>query len=397
MGQDVASVSAELTQLSELIDHIYQGAIHPESWHASLPKIAHWVNARYGLLFTPIHTPDKGGFYFNHEIPESVMHLWATRWQGEDLIANTAVQQGLFVEGGIALGHEIVPYEQIQQSAIYRELNHPNGIDHHLIGVVFDFSSPNGIPAVLTFYRSDDHGPFTEHEKARLGIVLPHVSRALGVMMRLRDAELRIAASLAALDRLSAGVLLLNAAGQVSFANRAALRIVEEDDGLQLRQLVNRDMPGELVADDPKAHVALSAAIRQAVSPDLLHTEHFSRAVLVPRFSGRQEYVLNFSSLPDHHEFGQGEDGPRAIVFITDSAEPIRLDGELLRKTYGLTPAEIRLAESLTECLTLDETAAALGLSRSTIKTQLQSIYLKTNINNRGKLMRLLMSLSQAA
>lgn len=73
------------------------------------------------------------------------------------------------------------------------------------------------------------------------------------------------------------------------------------------------------------------------------------------------------------------------------------MDGELLKKTYGLTPAEIRLAGTLTECQTVEETAEHLGISKHTAKSQLKSIYMKTNTNNRAKLMRLLVSLSQLA
>jgi DNA-binding CsgD family transcriptional regulator len=66
-----------------------------------------------------------------------------------------------------------------------------------------------------------------------------------------------------------------------------------------------------------------------------------------------------------------------------------------MRQTYGLTPAEIRVAEMLAECLTVDETAERLGISRSTVKAHQQNIYEKTNTNSRAKLMKLLMSLAQ--
>jgi DNA-binding CsgD family transcriptional regulator/PAS domain-containing protein len=387
---------AELARLSKLIDSIYQGATEPDCWNAILPEIAEWVNADKSLLFTPLHPPEKGGFYFNHGIPESVMHLWATRWHGEDLMANTVVQRGLFVEGAVEIGENIVPYEQIRQAPIYRELNHPNGIDHFLGGVIFDFNSPNGLPTCMNFYRSEREGPFTPEERERLVIVLPHVSRAFAVMAKLREADVRIAANLAAFDRIASGVLLFNAQGAVIFASRAARRILEEEDGLQLRQLHGDSLPGELVAEDRDAQDALSSAILGAVSPDILNVEHFSRAVLVPRPSGLQEYTLNFSTLAAQNEFGGGEEAPRAIAFLADSAEPVRLDSELLKRTYGLTPAEIRIAETLTEGLTDKEMAERLGLSHHTVKSQLKSIFARTNTNSRSRLMRLLISLSQA-
>jgi DNA-binding CsgD family transcriptional regulator len=225
----------------------------------------------------------------------------------------------------------------------------------------------------------------------------PHLSRSLGVMSRLRDLELKVASSLSALDRLSVAVLLFGARGQVTFANHAAHRILEEKDGLCLRHLAGSSSLGEVVAEDGNCHAALNSALLKTLSPDVLHTEHYSRAVGVLRPSGRQEYMVNFSALAARNEFGSGSDAPRAIAFITDSAEPIRLDAELLKKTYGLTPAELRLTDMMTECLTIEEAAQRLGLSGHTVRSQLRSIYMKTNTNNRAKLMRLIMSLSQTA
>ena len=395
MQETTSASTAELARLSELIDTIYQGATEPSRWSAILPDIAGWVGARFGLLFTPTHPPEKGGFYFNHGIPESVMQLWSTRWHGEDIVLKTVLERRLFVEGGVMRGEEVVPFEQMQQPPIYRELNHPNQIDHFLLSVVFDFTSPNGLPTAMNFYRSVKEGSFTPEEQDRLRIVLPHVSRAFGVMVKLREADLKIAASLTALDRLSTGVLLFDARGLVAFANRAARNILEEEDGLRLQHRFGVSSLGEVVTGKTSSQDALACAIRNAVSPDLLHTAHFSRAVAISRPSGRQDYLLNFSSLSAGNEFGSGSDAPRAIAFITDSAEPIRLDGELLKKTYGLTPAEIRLAGMLTECQTVEETAERAGISKHTAKTQLQSIYMKTHTNNRAKLMRLLLSLSQ--
>lgn len=389
--------TAELARLGELIDNIYQGATEPNCWNAILPKIADWVSAKCGLLFTPLHPPDKGGFYFNYGIPETVMHLWSTRWHGEDILANAVMQRGLFVENKVLLGEEIVPFEQMQQAPIWRELNHPNQIDHFLVGFLFDFASSIGLPTAINFYRSVKEGPFTPEERDRLLIVMPHISRALGVMAKLRDADLKVAANLSALDRVASGVLLFNAQGAVTFANSAARRILEAEDGLQLRHHHDTSSTGFLAAGDRKTQDALFRAIEGAISPDIMNIEHFSRAVPVPRPSGRQAYTLNFSSLGMQNEFGTGTDAPCAIAFLTDSAEPIRLDHELLKRTYGLTPAEIRVAESLTESLANKEIAKMLDLSTCTVRTQLNSIYIKTNVTSRTGLMRLLVSLSQAA
>ncbi|HZW24823.1 MAG TPA: helix-turn-helix transcriptional regulator [Gallionella sp.] len=397
--QNTAS-NAELARLSELIDSIYQGATDPAHWNKVLPAIAEWVDAPRGMLMTPQLAPDNGGFCFLHKTPEHFFQLLATKYvsQGQDIWTTRALERGLLREGNVLIGDEdLISFEELSRTDVYRNVFALFDVAHLLSGVVFDMESPNMPWVACAWSRGVKDPGFTSFERERLRMLIPHISRSLGVMLRLRDRELRIASSLAALDLLNAGVLLFDVRGSVVFANRVARRILEGDDGLRLRHRFGDSSLGEIIAGDNKSQAELAAAIRSAVSPDILGVAHFSHAVMVSRTSGRQEYILNFSSLAAENEFGAGADVPRAIAFITDNAEPIRLDGELLRKTYGLTPAEIRLAELMGESLTVEEAAERLGVSRHTAKTQLQSIYMKTNTNNRAKLMRLIMSLSQFA
>lgn len=390
--------SHELAHLSELIDAIYQGATDPSRWNATLPAIASWAKAPRALLFTPQHHPDKDGFSFNHAVPEQFTQLWATKYHKVDIWAKRATERDLLKEGNIIIGDEdLIPLEELRQTEVYQLLSKFDMV-HLLSTVVLGMDPQQNIPwGACALYRGEGEGRFTHYERDRLALLSPHLSRALGVMSRLRDLEIKVASSQSALDRLSAAVLLFGARGQVTFANRAARRILEEEDGLRLRHLVGNSSLGEIMAEDSHSQSALTSALLKTLSPDVLHTDHYSRAVTVLRPSGRQEYTLNFSALAAQNEFGSGSDAPRAIAFITDNAEPVRLDGELLKKTYGLTPAELRLTEMMTECLTIEEAAKRLGLSGHTVRSQLRSVYMKTNTNNRAKLMRLIMSLSQIA
>ena len=87
---------------------------------------------------------------------------------------------------------------------------------------------------------------------------------------------------------------------------------------------------------------------------------------------------------------------PRVIVFITDSATPVAVDGALLQHTYGLTPAEIRVAVAMAEGLTVEEAATQLGVMPSTVTSQLKQVYAKTGTDNRAKLVKLMMSVASA-
>src|SRR5262249_47708194 len=162
------------------------------------------------------------------------------------------------------------------------------------------------------------------------GVLIPHLSRALGIMFRLRDAELKVASSRAALDRLESGVVLIGAKRSAVFANRTAQRLLTQAEGLRLRA----DMRGAsyLVADRPEIQAAFDRALDQCLDPEALEVAHFSKALRIDRPAG--SLLLQCSALTPDAQFGTGADRPRAIVFISDPATRLRLDPALMKQLY---------------------------------------------------------------
>jgi len=246
-------------------------------------------------------------------------------------------------------------------------------------------------------HRGMKDGAFSEVERHRLRLLMPHLSRSLGVLQRLRDAEFKVAANLAALDLLKAGVLLIGSEHQVVFANKRALSILREGDGLRLRHHPGRKSYDTLEATDPRAQDGLDTAISTALSPDILTTPHFSHAIPIKRISSHKSYALNFSSLALNNEFGTGSEIPRAIIFVTETGQPLSIDKSWLHTAYKLAPAEIRIAMMLVEGDASLKIAESIGVSLNTVNTQIQNIYSKTGVNSRAKLVRLFLSLSQTS
>ncbi len=206
-------------------------------------------------------------------------------------------------------------------------------------------------------------------------------------------AEFRITASLAALDRIPSGILLFDAGGLVTFANAAAWHIFEEADGLKLFQA---SATQRLMAHDAQANARLNEALATALDHSRIEVPHFGRCVAVPRRSQAIPLSVQFSALPVENEFGQGSSAPQAIAFITDCTAPPSTDAALLRQVFGLTPAEARAALALCDGGSIEETAVAPGVANTTLKTQLASIYLKTGVDTRAKLVRLILALAGA-
>jgi DNA-binding CsgD family transcriptional regulator len=83
-----------------------------------------------------------------------------------------------------------------------------------------------------------------------------------------------------------------------------------------------------------------------------------------------------------------------ALVILDDPAA--RLDEDRFRRlaqAYSLTPAEAALAKGLAEDRALDEIAAARGVTKETIRTQLKSLFLKTGVRRQIDLLKLIIQM----
>lgn len=251
-----------------------------------------------------------------------------------------------------------------------------------------------GPDLAIGLFRSLNEKTFDSIDKYKASLLLPHISRALGVMVCLRNAECQLATGFTTLDRLHQGILLIGENGEVTFCNKAVCRILQREDGLRLQTVRGRGDSARLVAAKAYVQKRLDAAIREVVLPDIVSAQHFSKAVLVERLSGRASYTLNFSPLPPVNNFAVSVQPPKAIAFICGHNAPLEINRELLKTAYGLTRAEIGAAEMISTGQTLEEISGENEISVNTLKTHLQHIYSKTNTNNRAELVRMLISVS---
>jgi DNA-binding CsgD family transcriptional regulator len=82
--------------------------------------------------------------------------------------------------------------------------------------------------------------------------------------------------------------------------------------------------------------------------------------------------------------------GGRAVLFLTDLTCPRWPDAAVLSVAFGLTAAEARLAVLLAVGGGINEAAAALGVRRETVRSQLRTIFAKTNTGRQAELAELL-------
>jgi DNA-binding CsgD family transcriptional regulator/PAS domain-containing protein len=314
----------------------------------------------------------------------------------EDPYVSSAMERGLLVEGVAVNGDDLVSPEALHNTEFYRELWRPLDIERVCSGVVFDGTDARKLPTALSVYRSRREPRFQADDVDLMRRLLAHLSRALGVMFHLRDSEWRVAASLAALDRLAGGVVLLDARRRIQFANRAAQETLRRADTLLAGSAVSADGEGLALHPRLKAHDrafrdALARALRPLAADDV---EHFSEALILPDAGGRPACVVHAAPLVPTPSFATGGAPAAPVVFVYDHARAAAVAPQTLVDLFGMTPAEARAALQILQGGGVAEMAARAGISENTFKSQLKEAYLKSHTHRQADLLKLLLALA---
>jgi DNA-binding CsgD family transcriptional regulator len=185
-------------------------------------------------------------------------------------------------------------------------------------------------------------------------------------------------------NTLVAGLLLLDGFSLVMEMNTAASRILENEDGLSLRESrlrANRDRDDQL----------LQRLVAEAVVTTTPSDQQTPLAI--PRRSGLHPYLVHAQPLmggaaPDTI------DRPRAAVWITDSGQSAPLSAQTLKRLWGLTPREAQAANLIAAGYDRAGLVEAMGISENAVRFHLKNLYRKTHTNSHAALLGLLLKTS---
>lgn len=187
-----------------------------------------------------------------------------------------------------------------------------------------------------------------------------------------RDGEITLAALVAALDRLSIGVFLLEETGELRMANEAGRQLIAKGDGLSL---TSAGLLARTVASSQSIRAALAAVLRDAGT---------SQTLAVGREEGHP-LVLRLSSLSL-----PGSNTRHVVALVVDPEKQADISAEILASLFGCTAAEARLAAALVAGKRIEEIGAEFGVKQTTITFHLQNLFQKTHTNRQADLVALL-------
>ncbi len=229
---------------------------------------------------------------------------------------------------------------------------------------------------------------FRDGASKLLALLLPHLTRALGLYVQLRRQETEKSVYESSLDHLSLGCLMLDQDDHLIVANLAARKIINAYQGITLTRQ-------RLLLSDPEAQQHLDQAITHVRSQQTDVGEHdHERLVRIQLPCGMLLGML-VAPAPSVHHY-HSKDAPGTIIYLSElgnsrngSFNRLKNSGASIAHLFGLTPQEGRLALLLASGHTLAEAAAQMGVAVSAARNYSKNIYAKLGLRGQSDLVRL--------
>lgn len=225
------------------------------------------------------------------------------------------------------------------------------------------------------FHWPRRHGHAQRHDVRLFKRIVPHIEHALRISDRLARAEQTAAALF---DRSVQPIALLDGGGRVASLNAMAERLLGAGDGVSI---ADRRLCAHLSEEDAElVRLTLRAAAGGV-----------GGMIAVSRPSGRRPYVVLVAPLArEQASFGAG--ACSALVLIGDPEQERQIPHDMLRRLYGLTPAEAKFAMHLIAGRTIKQAAGELGIAHNTARLHAQRVMHKTRTHRQTDLIRLVLN-----
>jgi DNA-binding CsgD family transcriptional regulator len=273
---------------------------------------------------------------------------------------------------------------EMARSEFYQDYLLPREMGY--VGAEMLVSDPRCV-AGIAIQRSRRQGPFEPAELDLLDRLAPHLTRALRLQTRFAALEAQRWADQTLRDRLPFAVILVDERGRIVSQNRAATELLAAAAGLTARHGCLRAHPVD--------QAALDQLIRDAATTANGQGAHGGGAAALRRPSMRRPLGVLVMPIPRRGgavTLDLGAPVPAALVIVTDPEAVPQAPAGALRRLYGLTPAEARLAQALAAGKSLQEHADDARLTCETARWRLKQVLAKTHTHRQADLVRLFLA-----
>jgi len=372
-------------RISELIGTIYDCVLDPSRWPSVVDNIRRELEFCYAVL--GVYPLPGGEVTLGVATGIDSVKLGELPAYGQDLVdlwgGDIRVKQ-------YPLEEPIAQSQAVQDSALaasryFLEWAQPQGV---VDAVAIGLERNTRMVSTLSFGRHETVGIVSKAELDALRLLAPHFRRAIAIGQMLELQSIAAANVTSVLESLSVGVVLVDELMALIHANPVAESMLARKDPIKVSN-------GRVVVADasPAIASAIEDAVAQAAGDESALGRRGGTGFPTRGLSGEPR-IIHVLPLKKRESRPGLFRRATAALFIAPVDRPIGLPFDAFAALYGLTPAEVRIAEMIVAGRTQREIAKSLGLASATVKTHLLHVFEKTDVRRQVDLVRLVASLA---
>lgn len=359
--------------LLNLVGDIYEASFNPSHWNLMLERLCGHFGAKSGGVFVEDHNSGARSLLAVYGMPKLSQASYRFGLAKHDYAFQAQYDQDpgqarlIIDQAEVKAGHPVyhkflrlLDLGYIAGMNIYKD-------DEWFVGI--------------GLHRSFKAAPFGARELHELGLLYPHLRRAVRIhreFMRLRLREQTLGA---ALSKMMMGVITVDAGKRVTYTNPVAQGILEKHPSLEL-------INGHLRASSPAEYERLRELMDLAIAGGQTPGRDLAMALHHPE----REFPLTVMLAPlapDEEMASRGESGA-LVVYICDPESSINIPADALKSIYGMTDSEAGVATMIVNGLTIKEISRVNDVSVETVRSQLKSVFTRMGVKKQQDVIRLL-------
>jgi DNA-binding CsgD family transcriptional regulator/PAS domain-containing protein len=366
-----------MDQYLRIVDLIYEAALQPELWPNVMKSIQNAVSGCGTLLGIDVGGQPRFLEFTGYD--SRAMASFANQYADKSYVWSLLPRAG---EGVLIHDRHVLTDQQRRHDVFANEW----AVEYDTADcIVIPLIKRPNLTAFAVLARSPGCGEFDDQALDFSKRLIPHLRRAMLIKTRLDDAEIRAELSINVIETLEDGVIFVTAESEVTYLNRAALRMLTANsDVLSLQAAFLRGNRSDVKMPLDRLIAGASGRIGDG--------ERVGGMFAIERKNQLRPLTIACVPLPDLRR-GSLARQPSAMLLLSDTAHTIQISASVLGNLFQLTPAEARLALHLAGGSTLAQAAREFGVTRTTVTSQLSAIFKKTHTNRQGELISLLHNL----
>ncbi|KQV03219.1 helix-turn-helix transcriptional regulator [Devosia sp. Root105] len=347
---------------AELIDLIYEAAAVPELWSTVLLQLCGMAGAHAGAL-TCMDASGLAGYIAT----DTYEAAYQDYWEHGNAVENVRLERSLRdYPMAFSSDLELCSEAELATDPLYLRFLRPHGLEW-TAGTVIPV--PSGDLLVFDLATRAGAGRFSREAMALLDRVRPHLARAALLSHRLGR---RAAANQAAAMQM-VGL-------PCAVWGRSGRLLATNDLFEALAPRVQFAAFGRLAFADPEVDRLAQAAMASIAS------EAGPAIRSIPVRAAPDAPALVVHLLPVRRASGDIFVAAEGVIVVTPVAAPAAPLTQVLMGLFDLTPAEAKVARGIASGLDVQHLAAALALSRETVRSQLKAVLAKTGTRRQAEL-----------